>query len=73
MLRVFNDANTEHLNQSVRIETVIVLPLRQLMPIDLRNTLSYQNWEEVQHELSFFEKRPVEGNEAVSIIEFSYL
>ena len=73
VLRVFDDENTEHLNRTVRIETVVVSPLRQLTPIDLRNTLSYQNWKEVQRELSFFEKRPVGGDEDASVIEFSYL
>ena len=73
VLRVFDDANTERLSRSIRIEAVIVRPLRQLMSIDLRNTFSYRNWEEVQRELSFFEKRSVEDCEDASIIEFSYL
>ena len=73
VLRVFDDTNTEHLNRTVRIETIVVSPLRQLTPIDLRNTLSYKNWKEVQRELSFFEKRPVGDDEDASIIEFSYL
>ena len=73
VLRVFDDTGTEHFNRTVRIETIVVSPLRQLTPIDLRNTLSYQNWKEVQRELSFFEKRPVGGDEDASVIEFSYL
>ncbi len=73
MLRVFDEANAEHLSRSVRIEAVIVRPLRQLLPADLHRTFSYRNWEEVQRELSFFEKRTVESDEDASIIEFSYL
>ncbi|MHB1769874.1 MAG: hypothetical protein ACYCPH_02220 [Minisyncoccota bacterium] len=73
MLRVFDEANVEHLSRRIRIEAVIVRPLQQLLPADLHRTFSYRNWEEVQRELSFFEKRMVESDEDASIIEFSYL
>jgi hypothetical protein len=73
LLRVLNDAGTEQLSRSIRIKSVTIRPLRQLRPDDLQNTFPYQNWKEVQRDLSHFEKRAVGDNEETSVIEFSYL
>ena len=72
-LRVLDENGVEHLSRSVRIEAVVIKPLQRLTPDDLHHTAWYNHWEEVQRELSLFEKRPVEKNEDASIIEFSYL
>jgi hypothetical protein len=73
MLRVGDERGHEHLKRRVRIEAVTIKPLQNLTPDDLHHTVSYNSWEEVQRDLSFFEKRPVKENEDTSIIEFSYL
>ncbi len=73
MLRVLDDSGTEHLSRMIRIESVIVRPLRQLTPDDLENTFPYKNWEEVRSDLSLFEKRQIDDSEQASVVEFSYL
>lgn len=65
---------TKHLSsRAIRIEAVTIRPLQELTPDDLHNTVWYHNWQDVQQELSYFEKRPVTDDEDVSIIKFSYL
>ena len=71
-LRVLDAEGAVQLSLPVRIEAVIIRPLRQLTPDDLQNTYPYQSWEEVQRDLSFFEKRPIGDCEKASVIEFSY-
>ena len=72
-LRVFDDTYVDHLHQKVRIRAVTTRPLQELTSDDLGNTVWYQSWQDVQRELSFFEKRPVGSSEEVSIVKFLYL
>lgn len=72
-LRVVDDKYVDHLHQKIRIKAVTTRPLQELTPDNLGNTAWYQSWADVQRELSFFEKRVVEKQEDVSVIEFSYL
>ena len=73
MLRVLDEHGAEYLHRRVRIESLTIRPLRQLTEDDLHHTLAYQNWEDVQRELSQFEKRLIDENEDATVVEFSYL
>ena len=72
-LRVFDTMGAEQFNAPVRVERVLIQPLQELTPADLQNTPPYRSWQEVQRDLSFFEKRPVAKGEEASVIGFSYL
>ncbi|HUD03167.1 MAG TPA: hypothetical protein VMR46_04140 [Candidatus Paceibacterota bacterium] len=73
LLRVLDEDDVEHLRQNIRIDEILIRRLSELTPNDLRNTLPFHTWEEIQASFSQFEGRPVHGHEDVSIITFSYL
>ncbi len=62
------------LSRQVRIVSLLSKPLSELTGCELRRTRLYSaGWTAVQHDLSFFERRPIAENEMITIVEFSYV
>ena len=73
ILRVLDSVDIERFSTSVCITEVVIRPVRNLTADLLQEVIPYQDWTEVQRELSLFEKRPVRDDEQVSVVRFSYL
>lgn len=69
-LRVFDHQDAEHWRKKVRIVGLRIKLLSGLTLDDLHGTL-YHHWEEVQSDLSYFERRLVAPNEHTTIVRFA--
>lgn len=72
-LKVLDNQQQEYFQCQVRIKDVVVKPLRTITATDLVGSELYQDWKDVQNDLSFFEKGPVHGTQIVSMVKFEYL
>ena len=73
LLRVLNSEGQEVRSRPIRIETIVPKRMVDLQPADLVGSQLYNSWQEVQHDLSRFERHTLAPEEMVSIITFSYL
>ena len=75
-MRLFDNEgkDIEPMSRKIRITAVHSKPLGEFSGADLRKSRCYSaGWRAVQHDLSFFESRPIGEKEVVSLIEFEYV
>ncbi len=72
-LRVFDAAGAERLTASIKVEHLCIKPLSRLTKQDLLGTMMYDDWHQIQSDLSGFEGKVLDEENMVTIVAFSYV